>query len=65
MPMPCERCLVPSSNPENDYGEIICDGCLQNAAEAAWERLCEDFEDGGSTRFKSLQQQQIEAKRLK
>lgn len=36
-----------------------------NRAEQAWERHCEAFHDGGSTQFKSLQQQQIEAMRLK
>lgn len=37
----------------------------QNAAEAAYERHCEDFHDGGCTRFNSLQQQQIDALRFK
>ena len=50
---------------ENEYGEFICEDCEQNAAEAAYERFCEDFHDGGNTSFKSLQQQQIEARRLK
>lgn len=61
----CDRCDAPTANAENDYGEFICDDCEQNAAEAAWERHCEDFHDGGCTRFNSLQQQQIEARRLK
>jgi hypothetical protein len=50
---------------ENEYGEFICDDCEQNKAEAAYERFCEDFHDGGATQFKTLQQQQIEAKRMK
>ena len=37
----------------------------QNAAEAAYERHCEDFHDGGCTRFISLEQQQADARRLK
>lgn len=61
----CERCDAPTATLENEYGEFICDDCEQNAAEAAWERHCEDFHDGGATQFKSLQQQQIEARRLK
>jgi hypothetical protein len=61
----CERCDAPTANPEDDYGEFICDDCLQNAAEAAWERHCEDFHDGGCTRFISLEQQQADARRLK
>ena len=61
----CDRCGEGCSNPENDYGEFICDDCERNAAEAAYERHCEDFHDGGCTRFNSLQQQQIEARRFK
>lgn len=61
----CDQCDCETINPENDYGEFICEGCEQNAAEAAYERHCEDFHDGGCTRFNSLQQQQIEARRLK
>lgn len=64
----CERCecfVAASKVSENDYGEFVCDDCEQNAAEAAYERFCADFHDGGNTSFKSLQQQQIEARRLK
>jgi len=64
----CERCecfMSASKVSENEYGEFICEDCEQNAAEAAYERFCEDFHDGGNTSFKSLQQQQIEARRLK
>jgi hypothetical protein len=48
-----------------DGEDIICDNCAQNAAEAAYERHCEDFHDGGSTKFNSLLDQQIEARKLK
>lgn len=61
----CARCDTPTANPENDYAEFICDDCEQNAAEAAWERHCEAFHDGGCTRFISLEQQQAGARRLK
>lgn len=43
----CERCEHPTHNAENEYGEFICDNCEQNAAEAAYERFCEDFHGGG------------------
>lgn len=61
----CDKCDASTINPENDYGEFICDNCEQNAAESAWERHCEDFHDGGSTRFITLEQQQEAARRLK
>jgi hypothetical protein len=64
----CEKCGF-ELNGEKAYidalDEIWCHSCADNAAEAAYERHCEDFHDGGSTQFKSLQQQQIEARRLK
>jgi len=56
----CDACETPTCNPEDDYGEHICDNC----AEAAWERMCEDFHDGGSA-WPSLREQQIAARRLK
>lgn len=61
----CDTCGAPTVSGENDYGEFICDDCEQNAAETAYERYCEDFHDGGSTRFRSLLDQQIEAMKLK
>ena len=61
----CIRCGELTINPEDDYGEFVCDNCRENEAEAAYERLCEDFHDGGSTRFVTLLQQQIEARKLK
>jgi hypothetical protein len=48
----CDVCDDPTMNPEDDYGEFVCDSCRDNRAEAAWERHCEDFHDGGCTRFK-------------
>ncbi|MDB5584851.1 MAG: hypothetical protein JWR80_10027 [Bradyrhizobium sp.] len=64
-PTLCDKCDTPTANSENDYGEFVCDNCEQNAAEAAYERHCEDFHDGGCTRFNSLISQQIEAQKLK
>jgi hypothetical protein len=61
----CVKCSHPTTNQENDYGEIVCDSCLQNEAESAYERLCEDFHDGGCTSFISLAEQQAEARKLK
>lgn len=61
----CEHCDAPTANPENEYGEFVCDDCAFNRAEAAYERHCEDFHDGAAMQFKTLQQQQIEARRLK
>lgn len=61
----CDKCCEPTSNLPDDNDEILCDDCLQNAAENAWERHCEDFHDGGSTRFRPLLDQQIEAMKVK
>ncbi|WP_291869703.1 hypothetical protein [Bradyrhizobium sp.] len=62
----CDKgCGQLTVNPENEYGEFICAECEQSAAESAYERYCEDFHDGGSTSFRSLQDQQIEAMKLK
>lgn len=63
--MICDKCERKTDNPENDYGEFICDDCLQNQAERDYEQLCNDFHDGGSTRFISLQEQQAAARKLK
>jgi ribosomal protein L37AE/L43A len=68
IPMPlnhCDKCGSLTIKDEDDYGEFVCEDCEQNAAEAAWERHCEDFHDGGATSFRSLQQQQQDAWRLK
>lgn len=51
----CDACDAPTANKD----------CEQNRAEAAWERHCEDFHDGGCTRFNSLLDQQAAARRLK
>lgn len=55
----CYTCMSPTSNSPDDYDEIVCDNCKQNAAETAWERHCEDFHDGGSTRFNPLRGEKI------
>ena len=59
----CEHCGNLTRNPEDAYGEFVCSDCLDNEAEAAYERQCEDYYGGSGP--KSLQQQQIEAWRLK
>jgi hypothetical protein len=61
----CDKCGSLTTQPEDEYCEFVCIDCQQNAAEAAWERHCEDFHEGGSTRFISLEQQQADARRLK
>lgn len=61
----CDECNHSAWMVENDYGEFVCDDCQQNKAEAAWERHCEDFHDGGCTRFIRIEQQQEAARRLK
>ena len=63
----CDRCdhLVPDYTVEDAYGELVCDSCDQNEAEAAYERHCEAYHDGGSTQFISLREQQIAARKLK
>lgn len=60
----CEDCgeLAPDAS---DDGDGLCENCLQNRAEAAYERHCEAFHDGGATQFRSLRDQQIEAQKLK
>lgn len=62
---PCEKCNAATRNEQNEFAEYICDGCNQNAAEAAYERHCEAYHDGGATQFRSLRDQQIEAQKLK
>lgn len=61
----CECCETPTKLYVDEIDAYLCDNCAQNLAEAAWERYVEDFHDGGSTRFKSLEQQQAEARKLK
>lgn len=63
--MICESCDGPTDEPEDPFGETICLDCQSNRNEAAYERHCADYHDGGSTQFKSLQDQQIEARRFK
>lgn len=61
----CDCCDAPTAKPENEYGEFVCDDCEQNAAEMAYEQHCASFHDGGATQWRSLQDQQIDAMRLK
>lgn len=59
----CERCNAKGSLDENEYGEFVCANCVDNEAEAAYERQCEDFH-GGSGPL-SLRDQQIAAMKFK
>lgn len=59
----CDCCGNGTTNAEDEYGEFICDSCLNNRAEAAYERFCSDFYGGEGP--KTLREQQIEAWRLK
>jgi hypothetical protein len=61
----CETCAGPTLNAEDAYGEFVCDSCLDNEAEAAYERHCADFHDGGATQFITLAERQAEARKLK
>jgi transcription initiation factor TFIIIB Brf1 subunit/transcription initiation factor TFIIB len=63
--MVCEKCEGPCTNPEDEFGEFVCTQCVENAAEAAYDRHMESFHDGGSTAWKTLQEQQAEAWKLK
>lgn len=63
--MICESCDCQTDEPENEYGEFVCLSCQSNRNEAAYERHCADYHDGGSTQFKSLREQMAEARRLK
>lgn len=47
--------------------EGVCKNCRQDQAEAAYERLCEDFHDGGSTAPwpETVRMRQEEARKLK
>jgi hypothetical protein len=55
----CERCGGLTFNPEDDYCEFVCDECLDNAAERAWERHCTNYD------APSLREQQIAALKFK
>jgi hypothetical protein len=61
----CDRCDGPMhpGAVEDEYGEFVCVNCDQNAAEAAYERLCEDFHDGGSTAWPDAERVRMEAAR--
>lgn len=52
----CDRCDAPTSNAEDEYGEFVCDDCLDNECERAYERQCEDFH-GGAEPLPLIEQQ--------
>jgi len=49
----CDKCGVlfkgDYTDTELEEGPVLCDNCEQNATEDAYERMCEDFHEGGST----------------
>jgi len=60
----CDKCNCSCSiREENEFGEIICDDCEQNAAEAAWDRFCGNFYGGNDPL--TIREQQEAARRLK
>jgi ribosomal protein L37AE/L43A len=67
----CERCLndkveVFQDPDDSEFGEWLCSNCRQNMAEAAYERMCEDFHDGGSQAWPDAERKRIEeARKLK
>lgn len=63
----CAHCKSADGTVEwsDDYDMYACDNCLQNFTEDAYERYCADFHDGGSTKFNSLLDDQILARRMK
>ena len=65
MTHPCQKCNCPCDSPEDEYGEFICQECINNAAEAAHERHMAAFHDGGAIAWKTLLQQEQEARKLK
>lgn len=62
----CEKCNEPAHLAYSDHAdEYWCDNCLSSDAEAAWERHCAAFHDGGDTSFIPLYQQQLATRKLK
>ena len=59
----CDPCGQLTCNSEDEYGEFVCDDCVSNRNEQAYERFCSDFYGGSGPR--SLLDQQIEAMKLK
>lgn len=63
----CEKCGDPIENAVlDDYDRYICLDCQSDEAEAAYERMCEDFHDGGSTAWPDAERKRMEkARKLK
>lgn len=61
----CDNCGRHCLEPEDEYGDFICKSCEENRAEASYERYVEDYYTDGSSRFKTLLDQQIAARKLK
>jgi len=66
----CERCERGVREDERYYvesaDEYWCEDCIQNKAEADYERMCENFHDGGCTSFPDGERKRMEeARKLK
>ncbi len=63
----CDKCNSSCAiREENEFGEIICDDCEQNAAEGRMgARFARPSIDGGDTSFLSIRDRQEVARRLK
>lgn len=61
----CEHCRARTElHYVEEYDEYWCENCLQDRAENAYERLIEDFHDGGSN-WPDLRRDQEFARKLK
>lgn len=71
MKVPCDKCgkqmdFDGTVDEVNDMDEVICHNCEQNRAEDRWERMCEDFHDGGSQSWPDAERKRMEeARKLK
>lgn len=64
----CEHCRRACADLryDADLDEYWCNSCLDNRAEAAYERQCESFHDGGDTSWPDAQRiREAEARKLK
>lgn len=59
----CDCCDNATSNPENEYGEIVCSECQQNAEERAWDRHNESLMSGDTPTFRETYLAAYEQKR--
>lgn len=60
---PCDKCEEVASLQLTEWGEMWCESCIENAAEAAWQRQQDDLMENGPG--PTLLEQQIAARKLK